>query len=245
MTFKFLLLRFFWRSVFLSCTSFFLIASPSLAQGVSIKNLGHSSLLIKGDNRTILLNPFKPVGCAAGLKEKRLKVDIILASSELVDEGARNSEGMFFVKPGSYLVDGFNLEGFNVLHDRLGGRRYGLATLWTWEQGGLKFAHLGGAAGSLSLEDEFLLGRPDVLIIAVGGGGKVYNGQEAAAIVQSLEPSIVIPVQYVRGKRSVSCDQTGIEPFLEAMKGIKTKRVGRTVYLSNKVSDQTVIHLMD
>lgn len=31
-----------------------------------------------------------------------------------------------------------------------------------------------------------LLGRPDVLIIGVGGGAKVYDGTEAAAVVKEL-----------------------------------------------------------
>ena len=245
MTLKLLLLRFLPQRFCALFSLMFLLASPSMAEGISIKNLGHSSLLIKGDNRSILLNPFKAVGCAEGLIESRLKVDIILASSELIDEGARNSEGTFFVKPGSYVVEGFAFEGVNVLHDRLGGRRYGLATLWTWKQGGLKIAHLGGAAGPLSLEDKFLLGRPDVLIIAVGGGAKVYDAQEAAEIIQDLKPKVVIPVQYMRGKTPVNCDLTGIQPFLEAMNGTKIKKVGRTFYISNKISDQMVIHLMD
>ena len=41
-------------------------ASSSLAGGVSIRSFGHSSLLIKGDGKSVLLNPFKAVGCASG-----------------------------------------------------------------------------------------------------------------------------------------------------------------------------------
>ena len=55
-------------------------------------------------------------------------------------------------------------------------------------------------AGRLSPEDRVLLGRPDVLFIAVGGGAKAYSGPEAAEVVRELQPRRVIPVQYQSGK---------------------------------------------
>ena len=242
-------IQFYYWSTFLKrvLLTFALVSSSgdlsAMAGGVRITNHGHSSLLIKGEGQSVLLNPFKAVGCAAGLKEPRLNVNVILASSELADEGARIAKGVFLVKPGSYRVNGLKLEGFTAPHDRFGGRRYGLATLWLWTQGGLRFAHLGGSAAPLTGEDKVLLGRPDVLIIAVGGGAKAYNGIEAANVVRNLRPKRVIPVQYVRGQPSNDCDQKGLEPFLEAMKGTEVRKVGKTFYLRNILSDQTVINI--
>ena len=215
-----------------------------MAGGVRITNHGHSALFIKGGGQSVLLNPFKAVGCAEGLKEPRLRANVILASSELADEGARIAKGTFLVKPGSYRIEGLNLEGFTAPHDRFGGRRYGLATLWQWTQGGLSFAHLGGGAAPLTGEDKVLLGRPDILIIAVGGGAKAYNGVEAAKVVKDLKPKQVIPVQYIRGTSPSNCDQTGVQPFLDAMKGTEVRKVGKTLYLPSKLSEQTVINVM-
>tara|TARA_B100000700_G_C14810626_1_gene744988 strand:- start:137 stop:886 length:750 start_codon:yes stop_codon:yes gene_type:complete len=244
-TYKYQAVKILISRMFSTLAFLLLITTPALAEGVVIKNLGHSSLLIKGEGKSILLNPFKAVACAEGLTEPRLKVDYILANSLLADEGARIAEGIFFVQPGSYVVNDFHLEGLQVPHDRMGGRRFGYATLWTWEQGGLKFAHLGGSASSISLEDEQLLGRPDVLILAVGGGAKVYDGQEAALIVQQLKPKVVIPVQYLRGKAPRNCDQNGIQPFLDAMKDVAVKKVGNTFPIKTNIPAQTIIYLMD
>ena len=58
-------------------------------------------------------------------------------------------------------IGGLGLEGVASPHDRVGGRRFGNATLWRWQQGGL-------TAG-----DRVLLDNPDVLIIGVGGGSKI------------------------------------------------------------------------
>jgi len=218
---------------------------PAVAEtGVTITSYGHSALLIQGGGASVLLNPFKAVGCAAGLPEPRVSANVILASSRLLDEGAGVAGGRFLSSPGSYRVAGLKIEGLSAPHDRFGGRRFGQSTLWRWKQGGLEFAHLGGTAAQLSPEDRVLLGKPDVLIIGVGGGAKVYNGAEAAAVVRDLAPRRVIPVQYVSGTAPKGCDQSGVEPFLQAMGGTPVKRVGRVLSLPAKLSEGTQIEVM-
>ncbi len=234
-------------SAFLALPAFLASALPMLADSLEIKNFGHSSILIRGEDQSILLNPFRAVGCASGLVEPNISADIILASSLLPDEGAKTAKGLFLVKPGSYRIKGLTLEGFSSPHDRIGGRRFGMSTLWRWEQNGVTFAHLGGASSPLTIKERLLIGNPDVLFIAVGGGAKVYNAQEAVNIVDVLNPKIVIPVQYQRkGKDKIpSCDQQGVEPFLEAMKDYKVRKVGKKYRLKQKISENQSIYLMD
>ena len=91
--------------------------------GVSISSYGQRALLIQGGGKSVLLNPYRAVGCAAGLAEPRLNAGVILANSELADEGARGvAGGRFLVQPGSYRIGGLELEGFASPHDRLEGR---------------------------------------------------------------------------------------------------------------------------
>lgn len=219
-------------------------AVPAHAAGVSITNYGHSALLIRGGGQSVMVNPFRAVGCAKGLAEPRVNASVILASSELPDEGARIGGGTYLAKPGSYRVGGLKIEGFAAPHDRVGGRRFGQATVWRWQQAGLSFAHLGGTAATLSGEDKVLLGRPDVLIIGVGGGGKVYNGEEAANVVRSLNPRRVIPVQYINGEPPAGCDLGDVQPFLDAMAGTEVRKVGPTLSLPGSLGDNTVIDVM-
>ena len=218
---------------------------PALANGgVTITSYGHSALLIQGGGASVLINPFRAVGCATGLAEPRVNANVILASSRLFDEGAAVASGTMLSSPGSYRLAGLRIEGIAVAHDRFGGRRFGKATLWRWKQGGLEFAHLGGTAAPLSAEDQVLLGKPDVLIVGVGGGAKVYDGTEAAAVVRQLAPRRVIPVQYVSGPTPKSCDQTSVEPFLKAMAGTPVKRVGRVLSLPGKLGNGLQIDVM-
>ena len=212
--------------------------------GVTITSYGHSALLIQGGGATVLLNPFRAVGCAAGLAEPRVSANVVLASSQLLDEGAPVASGRLLTSPGSYRIAGLRIEGVAAPHDRFGGRRFGQSTLWRWKQGGLEIAHLGGTAAQLTAEDRVLLGNPDVLIIGVGGGAKVYDGSEAAAMVRQLNPKRVIPVQYVSGKAPKGCDQSSVKPFLQAMTGIKVNRPGTTLSLPSKLGGGTTIELM-
>ena len=223
-----------------------LATGPALAStGVTITSYGHSALLISGGGASVLVNPFKAVACAAGLAEPRVSATVILASSRLLDEGANVAKGKMLVDPGSYKVGGLKIEGIAGPHDRVGGRRFGQATLWRWRQGGLDFAHLGGTAARLSPSDKVMLGRPDVLIIGVGGGAKVYTGAEAAEVVRELKPRRVIPVQYVSGKTTPKdCDQGSLQPFLDAMAGTPVKRPGRTLSLPAKLGEGMVIEVM-
>ena len=220
-------------------------AAAHAGDGVSISSYGQRALLIQGGGQSVLLNPYKAVGCAAGLPEPRVKAGVVLASSELADEGARGiATGRFLVAPGSYKVGGLNLEGFASPHDRMEGRRFGNATIWRWQQGGLDFAHVGATAGPISGADRVLLGRPDVLIIGVGGGSKIYDGAEAADVVKLLNPKRVIPVQYVNGEAPADCDQEGVQPFLDAMAGTTIRQVGTRLSLPGSLSDTTVIDVM-
>ena len=220
-------------------------ASALAGSGVTISSYGQRALLIQGGGQSVLLNPYRAVGCAAGLGEPRINAGVILASSELADEGARGvAGGRFLAAPGSYRIGGLMLEGFASPHDRVQGRRFGDGTLWRWQQGGLNFAHLGATAGPLSGADKVLLGRPDVLIIGVGGGSKIYDGSEAADVVKLLNPKRVIPVQYVNGDAPADCDQEGVQPFLDAMGGTAVRRVGRSQTLPGNLDDTTVITVM-
>jgi L-ascorbate metabolism protein UlaG (beta-lactamase superfamily) len=219
---------------------------PAQAQGgVRITSFGHSALLIEGGGARVLLNPFRAVACAAGLAEPRVNADVILASSLLKDEGAAVASGRFLSKPGSYQVAGLRIEGIGIPHDRVNGRRFGLSTVWRWRQGGLDFAHLGGTAGTITPADRVLLGRPDVLVIGVGGGAKVYTGAEAAAVVRDLNPRRVIPVQFVRsGRAPVGCDQGGLQPFLDALGSPTVRQAGSSLSLTPPLPDGPVVEVM-
>jgi len=216
-----------------------------LARNLVIKSLGHSSFLINSAENSILINPFKAVGCASNFKEPNEgKVDFILASSRLPDEGYNPNEQLMFVEPGIYQFEDILLNGISVPHDRLNGRRFGMATVWSWEQNDLKIVHMGGAAGDIDINSQIILSHPDILFISIGGGIKSYDGEEASRIVKILKPKVVIPVHFARGKQiNKDCEFSNADLFIENMKDFKVKYVGKNFQIKPKRIDQNTIYI--
>ena len=225
----------------------FVILMPSsvIAGDLILRSYGHGSFLIKGKGKSVLLNPFKAVGCASDLSEpKKVNADFILASSKLADEGYNPYDELMFVNPGVYKFGDILLNGIEVPHDRVGGRRFGMATVWSWEQNNLKIVHMGGAAGEMDMNAQIILSRPDILFISIGGGFKSYNGKEASEIVKILKPSIVIPVHFIRGQNiSDDCDFSNAELFLENMKDFKVKYLGKSFEIDSKRINKNTIYI--
>ena len=230
---------------FLLILFLFLIPSSAIAGDLLLKSYGHGSFLIKGRGKSVLLNPFKAVGCASKLTEpKGVNADVILASSKLADEGYNPKNKLMFVDPGTYEFKDILFTGIEVPHDRVGGRRFGMATVWSWEQNNLKIVHMGGAAGKIDINSQIILSRPDILFISIGGGIKSYDGREASEVVKILKPSIVIPVHFVRGEKiSDDCDFSNSDFFLENMQDFKVKYFGESMEINSKRIDKDTIYL--
>ena len=233
------------KKFFLFILFLFLIPSSAIAGDLLLKSLGHGSFLIKGREKSVLINPFKAIGCASDLNEpKGINADFILASSKLADEGYNPNDQLMFVEPGVYKFEDILLNGIEVPHDRVGGRRFGMATVWSWEQNNLKIVHMGGAAGEMDINSQIILSRPDILFISIGGGFKSYNGSEAADVVKILKPSIVVPVHFVKGRnKSEDCDLSNADLFLEKIKDFKVKYLGKNFQINSKRIDKNTIYI--
>ncbi|AFY71437.1 hypothetical protein Pse7367_3189 [Thalassoporum mexicanum PCC 7367] len=196
---------------------------------LNLQWLGHMSFLINGNGNTILTHPFKPAGCTAFFPEPKKQSDLVLISSRLLDEGyVTNLEKQtkLLYQPGAYSLINTNFQGIRMDHDRIGGKRFGMNVAWRWEQSGVSVLHLGGAAAPLAPDQRILIGRPDVLIIPIGGGPKSYNAQEAAAVVNSLNPKLVIPTYYRTRGANANCELGSIDDFLAQLPNTPVRQVG-------------------
>ncbi len=224
---------------------FLLIPSHVNAEELILKSFGHSQFLIKGNDKSILINPFKAVGCASQFRESlNIEKDLILASSRLADEGYNPNNDLMFFEPGTYEYDNLIFNGISVPHDRLNGRRYGNATVWTWNQSNFKIVHMGGAAGDITFEDQIIINRPDILFISIGGGIKSYSGKEALNIVEILNPKIIVPVHFLNTKKNIDdCDFSNEDKFLENISQYKVKYIGKELKLNSKKYIDKIVYI--
>ena len=205
--------------------------------GVQVRWLGHTCFVFEGDGRRILVNPFRALGCTAGYAVPIVPADVVLISSRLFDEGG-TLEGLpgdppILAETGEFELAPIRMLSVEVDHDRKGGRQFGKNLIWRWQQGGLTIVHMGGAAAPVSVEEQILLGRPDVLLVPVGGGPKAYTADEAVEAIRQLNPRIVIPTHYRTQAANEECDIEGVQPFLDLLQATPTRQAnGDSVTLS-------------
>jgi L-ascorbate metabolism protein UlaG (beta-lactamase superfamily) len=228
-------------------------ATYAQSSGVRVQWLGHTCFLFEGEGRRILVNPFRTLGCTAGYDTPDVAADVVLISSRLFDEGGYLDElpgdPPILGERGEFELEPIRMKAVEVDHDRSGGRRFGKNLIWRWQQGGLTFVHMGGAAAPISVENQIQLGRPDVLLVPVGGGPKAYNAEEAIAAIRALNPRIVIPTHYLtQAADAENCDIQGLEPFLQGLRSVPVRQADGNSVTLNTASlpggDGMIIQLM-
>lgn len=226
-------------------------ATAQSGESLSVKWLGHTCFLFSSGKTRILVNPFRTIGCTAKYRAPKVEAGLVLISSQLLDEGAIDGlpgKPRLIYEPGVYRFNGIQIQGINTLHDRVNGRRFGNNVVWRWQQAGINILHMGGIASPITLEQKILMGRPDVLLIPVGGGVKAYNPTEAKAAIQQLNPKLIIPTHYsTQAADSSSCDLVAVDQFLELMQGTTVRRADSdtvTINTSNLPPKDMAIQLL-
>ncbi len=199
------------------------------SNSVLVEWFGQTCFLFTANGQKVLVNPFRTIGCTAGYRLPSVNADIVLISSALWDEGAAEDlpgKPKVFYEAGDYNLNGLKIQGIAVAHDREKGRRFGTNIAWSWQQGGIKILHLGGAAAPIAIEQKILMGTPDLALIPVGGGPKAYNPIEAQQALEILKPKVMIPTQYLtQAADQKNCDLVGIEEFLELVKDFNIRKI--------------------
>ena len=225
-------------------------ADAQSSGSLSVQWLGHTCFLFTGGGARVLVNPFRTVGCTAKYRSPKVAADLVLISSQLLDEGSvENLPGnpKLIYEPGVYEFKGMKFQGIAIDHDRKGGKQFGINTAWTWKQAGVNITHMGAPAAPISFEQRVLMGRPDIALIPVGGGQKAYNAQEAKQAVQALNPKLVIPTHYrTQAADEKNCDIAPLDEFLNVMQGMTVRRSDSDTISVNarSLGDTSVIQVM-
>lgn len=162
---------------------------------MDITYLGHSSFKIKGKDAVLVTDPYDKY---IGLKFPEVDADIVTVSHQHEDHNQVslvNGAKKVVDGPGEYEIKGVSIIGFSSFHDDKKGEERGVNTIYVIEMDGLRLAHLGDLGHSLSDDLVAQLGDIDILMIPVGGKFTIDSAQ-AVSVVQSIEPSVTIPMHY-------------------------------------------------
>lgn len=155
---------------------------------------GHSCFTIKGENATIVTDPYNGLGT----KLPKLTANIVSVGDKLAETTGElapvEGDPKVLDWPGEFEVSGVSIEAFSAdRHAKEGGLEGENVNLFVFAIDGIKVCHLSGLAHDLS--DELLerIGDIDVLLLPVGGA-EVLDAKVAQSVMDSIEPRVVIPM---------------------------------------------------
>ncbi len=110
-------------------------------------------------------------------------------------------------------IKDISVRSVGVYHDDKRGAKNGLDTIFIFDVGGVRIAHLGDLGHALTEDELSQIGSVDVVLVPVGGGTTI-DAQEATHVVDQIRPRLlVIPMHY---KTAVSTfpGLAPVDPFL-------------------------------
>jgi L-ascorbate metabolism protein UlaG (beta-lactamase superfamily) len=166
---------------------------------MNIRWHGNSCISIKSKSAKIFLDPQ-----SVGLKGKEIDANLVLTSDADVEEDLNlAAEVSVFTWPGEYEATKVSVqivpfEGKNIL---------------VFEVDDIKCCSLSNLSEKLSQEMVEKIGDVDVLFIPVGNNEKVLSVKDAIDVVESVEPRIVIPINFKSEK--FGTDLSDAMPFFK------------------------------
>lgn len=186
---------------------------------------GHSCFKIQNklnDGVTLTTDPFDK---KIGLKPPAFESDIVTVSHDHYDHNnvkALRGKPYIIKTAGEYDVKGVAIHGISSYHDNDTGKERGINIMYKIIMDDITMAHLGDLGHELDEKQLEILTGIDILFVPVGGK-YTLDAKKAVAVVNQIEPRIVIPMHY--NVPGLKIDLDGVEKFVKGL-GIKpTKEV--------------------
>jgi L-ascorbate metabolism protein UlaG (beta-lactamase superfamily) len=176
--------------------------------------LGYSCFRLKGKSTTVITDPCPP---GLGYSLDKPAARIVTISHNHPDHSyvqAIDGDPKLIYRPGEYEIGGVLIIGISTFHDAENGVALGKNTVYAIEVDDVTICHLGDLGHPLSANQIEEIGNVDVLLVPVGGGTTI-SASQAAALVRSIEPRIVIPMHYKTPTLAKEIDTA--EKFLKEM----------------------------
>ncbi|HEV2284259.1 MAG TPA: MBL fold metallo-hydrolase [bacterium] len=200
---------------------------------MKITYLGHATFLIEGGGTKILIDPYDE---KVGYPIPSVDADAVLVSHE---HGDHTNVAMAKGKPSVVrgLADGdwrkivkqpvgqVSVSSVPTYHDDTQGSQRGRNTVFVLETEGLRVVHLADLGHLLDQSQVTAIGRPDVVMIPVGGHYTI-DAAQAKQVLDQLQPKVVIPMHY-KTEVNAGWPIGDLNGFLGVIG--ETKNVGHTV----------------
>lgn len=208
--------------------------------------LGHSAFRIRGKTSTVVTDPYDPG--TVGLKFAKTEANIVTISHGHADHNRPDlvtGTPQVITGPGEYEIGGVSIFGISTFHDNKQGAERGKSTVYVITIDGVVICHLGDLGHKLTEEQVGEIGNVDVVLIPVGG---VYtiDAKDAASIVATIEPSVVIPMHYkIEGVKSeIMSSLDGVEKFIKEI-GVEPLKEAKFVVTKESLPEEMQLVILE
>ncbi len=231
------------------------VAAALLVPGISfagesamkIKYLGHAAFeLATAGGARIVFDPYT-AGAFGTLDYGAIegKYDVAVTSHDHADHTskevlARSKNKV--TQAGKATFGGIVVESIATFHDESKGSKRGANLVSIVECEGLRVAHLGDLGHAITAEECPGLVGVDVMMIPVGGHFTI-DAAEAASIVKTFSPKIVIPMHYKTPKADFPIRP--VEDFTKLMERVEKAGASEIEIKKEKLPAKTTVVVLD
>lgn len=199
---------------------------------LELRWLGHACFALKYKDFTVVFDPFQD-NYVRGFGALDVAADLVLCSHFHNDHGAA-----YVVQPLEGHENPFQVTGIQTFHDPEQGALRGENVIHVLEADGLRVAHFGDLGCQLTPQQLEELKGLDVAMIPVGGFYTI-GPEEAKALMDVIQPRVVIPMHYRMGEVGLEA-VAEVDEFLVLVDGY-TEYSGNTIAVGKDTEAQVAV----
>jgi L-ascorbate metabolism protein UlaG (beta-lactamase superfamily) len=123
-------------------------------------------------------------------------------------------------------IKDISVRSVGVYHDNKRGAEQGLDTVFIFETGGVRIAHLGDLGHPLTDQQISAIGSVDVVLVPVGGGSTI-DAQEATHVVDQIRPRLMVIPMHYKTDAATSKDLAPVDAFLSGRTNVRREKGNR------------------
>jgi L-ascorbate metabolism protein UlaG (beta-lactamase superfamily) len=139
-------------------------------------------------------------------------------------------------------VKDISIRSVGVYHDGKQGAENGLDTVFVFEVGGVRIAHLGDLGHTLTDQQISAIGSIDVVLVPVGGAS-VLDARQATEVVDQIRPRLAAVPMHYRTESVAIKDLASVDAFLTGRPHVRRETGARFAItgLRSRPSAETVV----
>lgn len=141
-------------------------------------------------------------------------------------------------------VKDITVRSVGVYHDNKRGADSGLSTVFVFETGGVRIAHLGDIGHPLTDQQISAIGSVDVVLVPVGGATTV-DAQEATHVVDQIRPRlIVIPMHFKTDVVTIK-ELAPVDAFVAGRSNVRREKSNRIAVTGLRYKPSAEVVVLD